>query len=67
MGLNFVKTGCALVSDGCKDNNNHCPTYASMTHQGVPGWYCKNHSLVKKLCKKSCQLCEGKPTYPVAF
>ena len=63
MGLNFVNIGCALVSDGCKDNDNQCPKYASWTNQGVPGWYCKNHSWVKKTCKKSCQLCEGKQTY----
>jgi len=46
-------------SDGCKDNNSNCPKYASWTNQGVPGWYCKNHSWVKKNCKKSCQLCDA--------
>ena len=63
IGLNFVKTGFGVfVSDDCKDNNGHCPTYASWTHQGVPGWYCKNHWWVKKTCKKSCQSCDGKNT-----
>ena len=39
----------------CTDNSNKCPGYAA-----APQKYCEKYKWVKKNCKKSCQLCEGK-------